>query len=681
MITRPPDVASLEGLHRRFKARLQLALSLLRAHRFVAQLEPSIDDDPDPAAGIPAVFVSWRKALREGDVEAALDALERAFVQLEAFRVHVIEHDRRIEAFRVRWACENAPLRHQTVDSLARFYRTLPPTTSSQSKYEYVLTRRLAGPLRPERRLNPTEELIEAVTALEAMWGASPVALDDSELATLTLALRSFAHEARHHEDAAAFTASALLRRFGSLKASLGERLFNPRLSASVVETNVAVLNALSQLLTDVGGAPLRARDLKRVTGPIPRLPARRRLAPAAGEEATPSGPATGAPPPAPAPEPPTSAPIPTETFERPSFVQSDAGSADVDLSGLETEAPAGETGAATPAAFRDPSSPAAVGALAGAVAPHDAASSEAATEEGQQPSSRAFALAQLPENAELIKRYLARPRSPEVWRLDLDIFLGAAGEGVPDPERHLADRRRALDLILTADDLICLRATQEGPPTPEHKAQVRQVENAMLLLRTGMRRAAALRPRENGDLEPLLYVSDHLLWERLRLEASLKRNPRRQRPRPLPRMAHADETAAQEALLRRRHRRILVRVVGMAAALTLMIGVVGSGVRGASVDSEVQAVDLTAFLGPQLFEDARGHRGTLYVSASPAWVLLGAEDRRVLLRSLGAFAAERGFDTVSVLGPLGEPWASFKEGEVVLDDDRNEADAGPPGA
>lgn len=651
MITRPPDAVTIEGLNRRFKARLHLTITLLRAHRFVAQLEP-LADGSDPSAGLPAAFRAWRKALRDRNVEGALDSLEQASILIEAFRLHVVDHDRRIEAFRVRWACENAPLGDRTVDSLARFYRLLPPSPGSQSKYEYVLTRRLAGPLRPKRKLPSSEELIEAVQALELSWGASPVVLDDGELATLTLALRSFAYEAQHQADVAAFTASALLRRFGSLKASLGDRLFDPRLSAEVVEMNVVVLNALSQLLTDVGGAPLRARDLKRVTGPIPRLPTRRRaLSRPDAIESPPESEASTAVP-GRAAEPPSQAMIPTETFPRPAFVAgdlapSDAGSADVDLSGLEIEGASGETGSEAPV--------------------------DTPLEQAQQPSSRAFDLAQLPENAALIRRYLARPRSPEVWRLDLDIFLGAAGEGVPDPERHLADRRRALDLILTADDLICLRATQEGPPSPEHKARVRQVENSMLLLRTSMGRAAAPHPRENGELEPLLYVSDHLLWERLRLEASLKRNPRRSQTRPLPRMAAPDAASVHEALVRRRHRQILVRVVSLAAALTLMIGVAGSGVKGAAVDSEVQSVDLTAFLGPQLFEDARGHRGTLYVSASPAWALLGADDRRSLLRSLGAFAAERGFDTVSVLGPLGEPWASIKEGEVVLDDDRTE--------
>lgn len=639
MMIRPPDAASIEGLTRRFAARLHLALSLLRTHRFVGQLEPSTDDDPDPSAGIPAAFVAWRNALRGGDLEGALDGLERVSILVDGFRRHVMARDRRIEAFRVRWACENAPLRHQTIDSLARFYRTLPLSTSSQSKYEYVLTRRLAGPLRPERTVVPNEDLVEAVTALEASWGVLPVPIDDGELATLTLALRSFTYEAQHQADAAAFTASALLRRFGSLKASLGERLFNPGLSAAVVETNVAVLNTLSQLLTDVGGAPLRARDLKRVTGPIARLPRRGR----------PASTARGV------REPPLSG-IPAETYSQPPFAPSDGAAADVDLSSLETE---------------EPTVP----------PPEERARVEEAPEAGQQPSSRAFALAQLPENAGLIKRYLSPPRSPEIWRLDLDVFLGAAGDDVADPGRHLADRRRALDLILTADDLICLRATQEGPPSAEHKALVRQLENSMLLLRTGMRRAATLPPRAHGEMEPLLYVSDHLLWERLRLEASLKRNPRRHRTRPLPRVALPDEAAVRELLVHRHHRRNLRRVVGIAAALTLLIGVATSGVKGASVDSDVQSVNLAALQGPQIFEDARGHRGTLYVSASPAWMLLGAEDRRALLRSLGAFAAERGFDTVSVLGPLGEPWASFNDGEVVLDDDRNEEDGVAPGA
>ena len=44
-------------------------------------------------------------------------------------------------------------------------------------------------------------------------------------------------------------------------------------------------------------------------------------------------------------------------------------------------------------------------------------------------------------------------------------------------------------------------------------------------------------------------------------------------------------------------------------------------------------------------------------------------------MRGLGAFAAERGYDAVSVIGPMGEPWATFRDDEVLLDGDLTAAD------
>src|SRR5262245_60840649 len=129
------DLTAIETLQRRFKARASLGLSLARAYRFVAELEPLVGDGRDPFVEVAAVFREWRQALRAGDAERCLDAVERSFVLLDVCRQRVIARDAAIEAYRVRWACENAPLPDRTVDSLARFYRLLPFSQTSQSKY------------------------------------------------------------------------------------------------------------------------------------------------------------------------------------------------------------------------------------------------------------------------------------------------------------------------------------------------------------------------------------------------------------------------------------------------------------------------------------------------------------------------------------------------------------------
>ena len=718
-MTTRTETSSANSLARRFASRLAIGLSLVRAYRFVAELEPS--PEPDPVVGLAGAFKAWRQALRHQVAEGGLDAVERTWVLLEAYRLHVTVRDASIEAFRVRWACENAALRHQTINSLARFYRVLPFSPSSQSKYEYVLTRLLAGPIGPERKVASTEVLNDAVVALEAAWGARGVTAEENEVATITLALRYFASEATRHTDAASFTASGLLRRFGAYKASIGEAMFDPRLSVAVVETNVAVLNVLNQLLTHAAGQPLKwPGTAERTPSPVDPSEAGVGQSPTPGVEesadrealrnrselhtsevdlsgldfvrshrnrgsseesalASLGEPVTALTPPV------TVAPIESSSEHAPT--KHEAGgptgpspadprhlmTGEVDLSGLEFVR-------RRPRPKPDPDPDPGPEPQPDATERPDHSEPPAAevpapvAEVGQQPSVRAFELARVEENASIIDRYMTGPRSPEVWQLDLDVFLGNATGGDGNSETSAAERRRALELILTADDLIC-EATQGGPPSAEHRAKVRSVASGMLLLRTSLRRLADLTEGDPRELGVLLYAADHLLWERLRLEASLKQSSRRQRPALLPRISQAAEAARLQTRLLQRHRGILVRIVGVAVVLTIFSGMIGVALPALPVDPEVRLIQLEGLPGAGLFDDARAFRATLFISASRTFVLLGREERRSMVRALGAFAAERGFDSVSVAGPDGEPSASFKDEEVILDGELNFAD------
>jgi len=737
MTATPTDasMASIEALGRRFRARVSLAISLARAYRFVLELEPFVSSGRDPFVEAASALKAWRRALHDKDVEAALDAVERTWPALEACRARVIARDATIEAYRVRWACENAPLHHQTVDSLARFYRLLPVSTSSQSKYEYVLTRRLAGPIGPERRIAPTEELRDAVVALESLWGASPVAIDEEEAVMVMGAVRSFAAEAAAQADAAAFTRSAVLRRFGAFKASIGEQLFDPRLSVAVVETNVAVMNVLNQLLADAGGQPMRGEGLSRAALRIKSVP---RSAPSSVE-----------------PEPPAPAAVPASAASAlveprsPAAANSDRAdlrTGDIDLSGLEfirkrraeraaaassvdshakkESSPDSEASSRSDLEASAGSAMDAVGEAAGSAAPADAApqgspgadepqpgprrkrpdlktgevdlsgleldrlrrvydettgggdDSLAASpaEVEQKPSGRAVALASQAENAPIIERYLAGPRSPEVFQLDLDFFLTPPTRE-SENSNFAAERRRALELILDADDLICAREYRIDEPSSDDRAQVRATANAMLLLRTALRRAADLAQQIAEEAEPLLYVADHLLWERLRLEASLKRKPTRQRAPVLPRRVQAAEAPLAPLRTSPRSLRFLVRAFVGAVAIATMVVLSTISITPPAVDPGVSVVQVAGLPGADVFDEARTFKTTLFVSAGRTWLLLGQNERRTIVRGLGAFAVARGLSAVSVIGPRGEPWATFMDDEVLLDGDLSAAD------
>lgn len=701
----PVDPALIGTLERRFKARASLAISLARAYRFALELEPFVSSGRDPFVEAATALRAWREALRKQDAEAALDAIERTWPALEACRARVIARDAAIEAFRVRWACENAPLRHQTVDALARFYRLLPLSSGSQSKYEYVLTRRLAGPIGPERRLAPTEELREAVRAFEASWGATPVVVDEVEVAMVIGALRSFKSEAASQPDAARFTSSAVLRRFGAFKASIGDQLFDPRVSVAVVETNVAVLNVLNQLLADAGGQPIRGKGVERRAFAAPRS-----TPPAAPPRVTEPGPApsTSAAPTeaSPAEGSPRAEPIATTA---PTRDRADLRTGEIDLSGLElirsmrkaATASAGplegeESAATDPSADAEP--PPAPRRkrpdlrtgevdLSGLELDRLRQQIDAAEQGGpdltpppaplsaeQQPSGRALALAQQGENAAIIERYLAAPRSPEVWQLDLDFFL-APPLAESENGNHATDRRRALELILDSDDLICALEYRLGEPPAEHRAQVRTIANAMLVLRTSLRRAADSVEEKAGAAEPLLYVADHLLWERLRLEASLKRKPSRQRAPVLPKRSPAQAPPPARARPSTRPLGFLVRSFVGAVAIATLVALSTISSTAPPVDPGVTVVQVAGLPGADIFDEARSFKTTLFVSATKTWLLLGRDERRAIVRGLGAFGLERGLDAVSVVGPKGEPWATFKDDEVLLDGDLSVAD------
>jgi hypothetical protein len=197
-----------------------------------------------------------------------------------------------------------------------------------------------------------------------------------------------------------------------------------------------------------------------------------------------------------------------------------------------------------------------------------------------------------------------------------------------------------------------------------------------MLLLRTSLRRGADLARGNATELEPLLYVADHLLWERLRLEASLKRKPSRSaRPVVLPRSNQVAEAALLQMRAARRQRRILVRVVAVAAAVTTIAGLLTSSIPKEIIDPEVRLVQVAGLPGAALFDDARVFRSTLFVSVSRTWTLLTADEKRSIVRGLGTFAQERGMNTVSVVGPKGEPWATLRDDEVLLDGELSPSD------
>jgi hypothetical protein len=567
------------------------ARALVLLERFFALLEQAAEPPvaPDSLTQLAPVVRGWRRALRSGVDAAALDAGARAWSVLEACRQRVVERDRAIPAYRIRWACEHAPLSDRSLATLARFYRTLPYSSASQSKYEHVVTRLLAGPLKRRRDLVAApHEVLERLVAIEKSCGADPVGVPEALLRSGIAELARFVREAREQPDLASLTSSSLFQRAGAFKARLGAALFEPRVALAVVECNLRLGNVLCELL---------AREAEDAAAPA--------AAPVETEPVA-TVPAVEAPPPV-EPEVEIEVEIPSQ---------------------LEATTPA-----PAPPAVREELPPA--------------------------PSPRAAELGKLPENAAVVASYLRPPRSPEVYELDLDRFLSPLPGATQPTTTETADRRRALELILAADDLVWAR--DEGAAGEEHRERVRQTTREMLAHGNALNATLAKAQQDAPEVvESLFYVSDHLLWARLRLTASLNRPPRKRIS-----LARAPKAAAPP--LRATTGRAW-RLAAMAALVALALSFLpGAFARPMPVAAEVRVLDPKSVPGGAYVSDVRQHKSVLYVAVLPAWSGLGEGQRRESLRALAEFGSVYGINTVSVSGPQGQPLGCFADGESTL--------------
>lgn len=646
-------------LAERLRAALSEARALVRAERFFAvvdQGEGAAAEKPSLTALAP-VFRGWRRALRARHAASALEAAEVASRALEAFRLTIMERDRAIRAYRVRWACEHELLGARGSVRLARFYRLLPYSAATQSKYEFVLTRLLAGPVRPRRTLAAAPEaLVERLWRMERAWGARPAEISEAELTAHLTALAGFAREANEYADLAALQASGLFRRAGAYKAGLGERLYEPRITVAAVQCGVALGNAFCELLARDEGRELEADDdlpaievvldeetqTEEVQGDQSALEHLERLERllGAGAAAEPSFERAAVP------------PHETRTSE----------AATPQGPSLEVQPGAGAA---------EPTMP----AEAGLPPTQQQTEEEGAEEPPLPPSPRAGELGKLKENAALIVAYLTPPRSSEVYQLDLDMFLGPLPA---DASERLGDdgseRRRAFELILAGDDVIWSRAGEEGPAGDEHRARVKQVAKEMTALGTALHGLLAKAQQGVPEaIEPLLYVSDHLVWERLRLETSIRRAPRRRPSISLAQSPAAAAEASAEPRAEPRQRRSLAAALVLVTLASAALGLVGALEEPLHIDAEVRVLDPKTLPGADYVVDARTRRSILFVTVASRWSYLSETSRRDHLRELGRFASEQELDIVSVSDASGEPRGSFADGQPMLADDAPE--------
>ncbi|MBV9958478.1 MAG: hypothetical protein JO360_08660, partial [Acidobacteria bacterium] len=546
--------------------------------------------EPYNVASINRTMRALNQAIHDSDAMLIGEAQSSLMDELYAWRMDIFKRDESIMAHSLRRFCErtDGALDRQAFAALARFYRRCPHVGLVQCKYDLAITRLFTVAAEHNRRalrLNRAD-LAARLAELCAKWDESTRAEMDlpstQAVARAVEELDNFIAEAEgvsHFED---LIARDIFNRLRAFKSGLGELFFNPVVTAAVIECNIVAGNKFSALLEEesgqISGEPEVGIELPEIfsdTSPnalghlahaLDELQADDR-----GDEVT------------------------RKRLERIMRLLNIACAAD----GEPTEAAAESDAAAAEEVVR------------------------LTTPESLQE------LSETAENRELVESYLKPGRSPEACALDLNVFLEplAEEEDATAQATQADPRRRALDLILRADDLLCFELTAQGDALPSQlETRLAGLFGEMQAAEGNLREIMSAAPGHTARKDAMLYVSNHLLGARLRLQSAIVRRSASELARREAARAAAAAAAARLATVSSaapveesafgfshpRTRKLLVAAVIIIA----LAGLAATLMRRTNVeqrlDPDVHALNPTELPGSEMLASARQRRDTL---------------------------------------------------------------------
>ena len=170
------------------------------------------------------------------------------------WRASLIERNQRLEAYHMRRFCDTTtePLGRVALGVLVRFYKDLGYSHANQSKFDLFLTRFLTdGTDQTIREIEQSFE--ETVETIAQLFGdePNPDSTPGSSTEEAIDQFQALINEVDEYENFEDVAKNHLFERLREHKRSLRDRLFEPRIAAMTVFTNVAVGNSFNQLLTE----------------------------------------------------------------------------------------------------------------------------------------------------------------------------------------------------------------------------------------------------------------------------------------------------------------------------------------------------------------------------------------------------------------------------------------------
>jgi hypothetical protein len=605
--------------------------------------------EPYQTAHINQHMRTLNQAIHDANALLIGEAQRSLMEGLYAWRMEIFKRDEKIMAHSLRRFCErtDGALDIQAFAALARFYRRCPHVGLVQCKYDLAITRLFTVPAEHNRRAlrMSRADLAAHLSGLCAKWDESVRAEVDSQAAQMieraVEELDNFIAEAEgvsHFED---LIARDLFNRLRAFKSGLGELFFTPTVTAAVIECNVVAGNKFSTLLEEESGQisdePESFIELPEIfsdTSPGARdnfahALDELQLSDRSGDEVT------------------------RKRLERIMRMLSIACSPDEAMAAAEQAAAADESGVAGEEEIVWLTSP----------------------ETLQELSANA-------ENRELIESYLKRGRSPEARALDLNIFLTPQPEeeGMAVMAAQADPRRHALDLILRADDMLCFELTAQGDAVPSYlETRLAGLFGEMQAVDGNLREVMSAAPSQDTRRDALLYVSNHLLGARLRLQSAIVRRSASELARREGARAAASLDAgsnnstplARPPLFNFSHPR--TRLLAVAAVIIIALaGIAAALVRRTNIEPtlapDVHALNTAELPGAEMLASARLRRDTLVCIVRGTWKHLPEDVKRSEIEALSNYGKEKGLSSVILFDEQGMAAGSAEQGQITVE-------------
>lgn len=621
----------------KFESLSDEAMSLRITEKLLTEVERSLLRDTVPAFDVSAVkeHLKSLNPKSESPGESDRDVIEAALKEEYAtWRSTLVARDEQIETFHVRRFCDSASvsLNPKIFQSLTRFYRSIPLTSNSLSKFDLMSTRAFASECRG--RIRPAkferDETCEELRLLYLDWSESQVGLfcDTEDIERAVAGFDEFLEEAKRLSEFEGLIESDIFERLRVYKRSLGPVCFVPECVAAAIDCNINVGRVFDSLMV-VANSNLNQRLGEKID-----------FAGALLDGSLEGGGAL--------------LDIFAGLMDQPA--EAIAGNSDMAL--LRSMLKRTEPVMSVPAESGE--SPAS----------DDIVESSSTPSAKQRIAAELETISQPEPDTALLRLYMSRSASLDV--LDLNDFLFDA-KGHPD-----VLGRRALAAILCLEEFKDNELTGNKPLEPMVSDEMIAILN--FAENVGKELSRSLQVAEHGVQNRMLVVTNSLLSSRLQVERAVVRftlpvqEPEKEiEPEPEPQPFEISRAPLKEA------NRFLI-------AATIIVVIVFGGIllfggkanNAAPLPEDVEEVNISKLPGPDHLEQAIRKGDKLFVTAKETWAKLSDGRKRKHLQQMVELEFKNPLNTVVVIGPDGTPFADLSAAGATIHGSEESAEEKP---